>query len=84
LHPTQIYASLFGVALFFFLRARLYRPHKTGEIFSLYLIFSGVFRFSIDFIRFYEDSANFWINQIIALALVLIGSIIFVRSVQKK
>lgn len=84
LHPTQIYASLFGLALFFFLKSRLYRPHKTGEIFSLYLIFSGIFRFSVDFIRYFEDSANFWINQIIALVLVLIGSIIFVRSFKKK
>lgn len=84
LHPTQIYASLFGLALFFFLKVRLYKPHKTGEIFSLYLIFSGTFRFSIDFIRFYEDASNFWINQIIALVLVLIGSIIFARAVQKK
>lgn len=84
LHPTQIYASLFGLALFFFLRGRLYKPHKTGEIFSLYLIFSGIFRFSIDFIRYFEDSANFWINQIVALVLVVIGSVIFMRSFQKK
>jgi phosphatidylglycerol:prolipoprotein diacylglycerol transferase len=84
LHPTQIYASLFGLALFFFLWQRLYKKHQTGEVFALYLIFSGIFRFSIDFIRYYEDSSNFLINQIIAVALVIIGFAIFVRSSKKK
>ncbi len=84
LHPTQIYTALFSVALFFFLNKRLYRKHTTGEVFSLYLIFSGIFRFSIDFIRYYENAANFWINQIIALALVLVGLVIFAHALRKK
>ncbi len=84
LHPTQIYTALFSVALFFFLNKRLYRKHKIGEIFSSYLIFSGIFRFSIDFIRYFENGANFWINQIIALAVVLIGVLIFVQASKKK
>ena len=84
LHPTQIYTALFSVALFFFLNRRLYGKHKTGEIFSLYLIFSGIFRFSIDFIRYFENGANFWINQIIAVAVVLSGALIFSRISKKK
>jgi phosphatidylglycerol:prolipoprotein diacylglycerol transferase len=84
LHPTQVYTSLFSIALFFFLNKRLYRQHNTGEIFSLYLVFGGIFRFSIDFIRYYENAANFWINQIIALVLVLIGAVIFVHVSKKK
>ena len=81
LHPTQIYDSLFSLALFFFLTSRLYKSHKQGTIFALYLIFSGAFRFGIDFIRFYEDSANFWINQIMALGLVIVGLFIFSRAI---
>jgi phosphatidylglycerol:prolipoprotein diacylglycerol transferase len=80
LHPTQLYSSLFGLALFFFLWKRLYSVHKQGEVFALYLILSGGFRFGIDFIRYYEDNANFLINQIIALALVVIGVIILVKA----
>ncbi len=80
LHPTQIYDSLFGLALFLFLSKSLYKPHKQGQIFAFYLIFSGVFRFGIDFIRFYEDSANFWINQIIALGLILVGAVIIIKA----
>ena len=80
LHPTQLYSSLFGLLLFFFLWYRLKRPHKTGQIFALYLLCSGLFRFGIDFIRYYEDAGNLWINQIIALAVALVGAYIFVRA----
>jgi phosphatidylglycerol:prolipoprotein diacylglycerol transferase len=84
LHPTQIYSSLFGLALFFFLQKRLNVPHRRGDIFALYLIFSGGFRFGIDFIRFYENSANFIINQIVALGLVIVGGVILVRNLKIK
>lgn len=83
LHPTQLYASLFGLMLFFFLRDRLYKKHHTGDVFAFYLIFSGLFRFGIDFIRFYEDGANLWVNQIIALGTVLAGAIMYLTSRQK-
>jgi phosphatidylglycerol:prolipoprotein diacylglycerol transferase len=80
LHPTQLYSSLFGFFLFMFLWYRLKRPHGTGQIFALYLILSGLFRFSIDFLRYYEDAGNFWINQIIALAVALAGLYMLLRS----
>jgi len=84
LHPTQIYTSLFGLALFFFLNNKLNKKHGRGEIFSFYLMFHGAFRFGVDFIRYSENNANFWINQIIALALIIVGAIIYIRSSQKK
>lgn len=84
LHPTQLYSSLFGLLLFFFLKNILFKPHRRGEVFALYLIFSGGFRFGIDFIRYYEDSANFWINQIVAIGLAVVGVIIFVRASSKR
>jgi len=84
LHPTQLYSSLFGLLLFFFLNNRLYKPHKQGEIFAWYLIYSGIFRFGVDFIRYYENSANFLINQIITLGLVIAGVLfIVVKSLKK-
>lgn len=84
LHPTQIYTSLFGLALFFFLNKRLSKPHKIGIVFSLYLIFSGAFRFGIDFIRYYENAANLWINQVISFAIVGAGIILYVKASQTK
>lgn len=84
IHPTQLYSSLFGLALFFFLWRKLYREHVLGEIFSLYLIFAGGFRFGIDFIRYYENNANLWINQIISLATIILGFVILVKSYKKK
>jgi len=84
LHPTQLYSSIFGLALFFFLNKRLYKPHKIGTVFSLYLIFSGAFRFGVDFIRYYENAANFWINQVISFAIVGIGIILYTKASQTK
>ena len=84
LHPTQLYAAAFGLALFFFLDKQLNKPHYRGEIFSLYLISYGAFRFGIDFIRYYENSANFWVNQIIAFGLIAFGAIIFLKGSKKR
>ena len=83
LHPTQLYSSLFGLLLFFFLKNILFKPHRRGEIFAFYLTFSGCFRFGIDFIRYYEDSANFWINQVVAIGLVAVGIIILIKASSK-
>jgi len=84
LHPTQIFSSLFGLVLFFFLNIRLKRSHKTGEIFAFYLIFSGVFRFGVDFIRYYENPSNFWINQVIAIAVAAAGFLLYNKISKKK
>jgi phosphatidylglycerol:prolipoprotein diacylglycerol transferase len=80
LHPTQLYSSLFGLLLFLFLWRRMKRPHNTGQIFALYLFVSGIFRFGIDFIRFYEDAANLWINQLIALGIAGAGLVLYLRA----
>jgi len=79
LHPTQLYESIFGLVLFFFLDNRLKNFAGKGVVFAQFVIFYGVFRFGIDFIRYYENSANFWINQIIAVGLVIVGAAIILR-----
>ncbi|UCD06368.1 MAG: prolipoprotein diacylglyceryl transferase [candidate division WOR-3 bacterium] len=83
LHPTQLYESVFGLALFFFLNNRLGRSERKGAVFAQFLIFYGVFRFGIDLIRYYENSANYWINQVIALGLIIAGIVMLVRPVKK-
>jgi phosphatidylglycerol:prolipoprotein diacylglycerol transferase len=83
LHPVQLYESIFGLALFFFLNNRLGKSLRAGVGFAQFLIFYGMFRFGIDLIRYYENSANYWINQIIALGLIIAGIVMVIRSVEK-
>lgn len=77
-HPTQLYSSLAGLVLFgialFLERRRL----KEGVLFSLILVLYSLFRFFVDFVRYYENSANFWGNQIVALSLAGIGIVLLV------
>jgi phosphatidylglycerol:prolipoprotein diacylglycerol transferase len=84
LHPTQLYSSLFGLLLFFFLQKRLGQWHYRGEIFAIYLVGSGLFRFGVDFIRHYENAANLLVNQFISGATVVAGIIMLVMVYQKK
>jgi phosphatidylglycerol:prolipoprotein diacylglycerol transferase len=84
LHPTQLYSSLFGLMFFFFLQRMLKKRHFRGEIFSYYLIFSGLFRFGVDFIRHYEDLPNFLINQGISIAVIALGIFLLVKIPKNK
>jgi len=84
IHPTQLYSSLFGLLLFFFLQKRFNQKHFRGELFSLYLIFSAVFRFGVDFIRYYENVQNLLINQFISIAIAVVGVVMLVMTYKKK
>ncbi len=83
LHPAQLYESAFGLALFFYLNSRLGKSECAGAVFAQFLIFYGVFRFGIDLIRYYENSSNYWINQVIALGLIIAGIVMLIRPVKK-
>lgn len=83
LHPVQLYESLFGLALFFLLDRQLGKPARTGALLAQFMIFYGVFRLGIDLIRYFENGANYWINQLIALGLVIGGIVIIVRPRKK-
>lgn len=80
--PTQLIASLFGLLLFFYLEGRR-KQAKHGELFGTVLFTYGIFRFLIDLVRYYEDSANFLTNQIVALGVAIVGFIIIMKSVRK-
>jgi len=84
LHPTQLYSSLFGLLLFLYLFLRSRRKHYQGELFGLYLAVSGIYRLTIDFIRYYEDAANLWVNQLISIGVIAGGIAIYVISRRKK
>ncbi len=80
IHPTQLYSSLFGLLLFFFLQRMLRQKHYQGEIFAYFLIFYGGFRFGVDFVRYYEDTGNFLVNQVISIIIVIAGILLLVRA----
>lgn len=78
IHPTQLYSSaagfvLFGIALWLE-RRRL----KEGVLFAVLLILYAMFRFLVDFIRYYENAANLWGNQIVSLTLAAIGVVLLI------
>lgn len=84
LHPTQLYEAAFGLALFFFLNRQLRKSKPEGALFAQYLILYGGFRFGIDFIRYYENAANLWINQLISIGLIIVGLVILLRPRKKQ
>jgi len=53
IHPSQLYLMVFNLILFFFL-ARLKHLIGTSRVLALYLVFSSIIRFIVDFTRFYE------------------------------
>ena len=72
-HPTFLYESLLlgllAVALVWFSRRK---PH-TGQVFALYLIASGVIRFSLEFLRLDVQSVYFSVRAGIWVALTVIA-----------
>lgn len=81
LFPVQMLSSLLLLALFVFLRIKLYRPHSTGIIFTSYILYYSFVRFFIEFIR--ADSSKLLLNltifQYFCLALFIFGSILWYK-----
>ena len=79
-HPTPIYEFILGIIIF----AILWKYRKIftqdGKLFFLYLILTGISRFLIEFIRL-NPRYIFGLSeaQLIAIALIIIGSIFFFR-----
>ena len=75
IHPTQLYSSLAGLSLFFLTLWLEKRKLKTGVLFFLIMTLYSTYRFLIDFVRYYEDQGNFWINQSISIGLIILSVI---------
>ncbi len=78
IHPTQLYSSFAGFILFLIALLLERKKLKPGILFTTILILYSLFRFGIDFVRFYEDSANFWGNQVVSLGLTLLGIVLLI------
>lgn len=74
-HPTQLYETAMGLAMFFLLwRLRNHR-HATGWLFGAYCVLAGVERFIIEFFRAKDDRffGAFTVAQLIALGFAVAG-----------
>jgi len=74
-HPTQLYEVAISTAVFFFLwRIRDHR-HAAGWLFMLWLIFAGLERFLVEFLRAKDDRflGVLTIAQVISLAIMAVG-----------
>jgi phosphatidylglycerol:prolipoprotein diacylglycerol transferase len=80
LHPTQIYSSIYGLALFLFLHFRMKKKQFTGQLVAILFMVEAVFRFFIEDLRYYEDAMTFKLgsvtvtyNQVISVVLFAAG-----------
>jgi phosphatidylglycerol---prolipoprotein diacylglyceryl transferase len=82
-HPTQLYDSAYGLLTACALLLMDRKSPFAGFTFAMLCVLYGAGRFSIDFLRFYEDSAMagklLTVSQIMSLALVAIGAVLLWR-----
>jgi len=81
IHPTQLYSSLYGLAIFgILLWAERFKTFD-GYTFWLFIVLYAVARFLVDFVRYYEPSmtllGRFSVNQLISVALFVLGAAAF-------
>jgi len=90
LHPSQLYSSLYGLILFLILHWRLKRKAFDGQVVGLLFMIEAVFRYAIEYIRYYEDAMHIdlWgmhptYNHLISIALFLLGLGIYLWGAKK-
>lgn len=80
LHPSQIYSSIYGFGLFIVLHILLKKRAFVGQIVSILFMSEALFRFLIEYVRFYESEmifnlagAHITYNQVVAVGLFVVG-----------
>mgnify|MGYP001115228606 CR=1 FL=1 len=81
-HPAQLYASFYGIFIFIVLMLFDRMRTKDGILFALLCVLYGAARFTVDFFRYYEESAmmtaSLTVNQGMSIVLALFGLTLFV------
>jgi phosphatidylglycerol:prolipoprotein diacylglycerol transferase len=74
-HPTQLYETAIMVVAFAWLWKRRAHTHGVGWLFGCYLIWAGVERFLVEFVRAKDDRifGQFSLAQATSVALVVLG-----------
>jgi len=78
-HPSQLYGAFFeGLVLFAVLWLFRLRARRPGEVFALFLVLYGVFRFALEFLREADASilvVSLWLTtgQIFSTLMIIVG-----------
>jgi len=74
-HPTQIYETIAMSLAFWWMWRRRDHAHATGWLFGCYLVFAGLERFLVEFLRAKDDRVigAFTVAQATSVLLVLVG-----------
>lgn len=82
IHPTQVYSSLAGLAIFFLLLLMERWWRFNGSLFWRFVILYSLWRISVDLFRYYEPSATYEIggfnvteSQLTSVGLIITGII---------
>ena len=88
IHPAQLYSSLYGLLLFLYLHWRLKQKTFPGQVLALLFMVEAVFRYAIEYVRYYEDAMHVHMfdmnptyNQLISISLFILGIVLY--TVQK-
>jgi phosphatidylglycerol:prolipoprotein diacylglycerol transferase len=75
-HPTQLYEVALMLGAFALLWSLRRREGGTGWLFGLYLVFAGMERFLVEFLRAKDDRmfGSFTLAQLTSVALILTGA----------
>jgi phosphatidylglycerol:prolipoprotein diacylglycerol transferase len=90
LHPSQLYSSLYGLILFAVLHYRLKHRLFIGQVVALLFMIEAIFRFAIEYVRYYEDQMHVHLagidatyNHLMSISLFLLGLIIYIVQYRK-
>jgi phosphatidylglycerol:prolipoprotein diacylglycerol transferase len=87
LHPAQIYSAIANFVIFLFLRRLRAAEPVRGTVFYAFLIVYGVWRYVIDYMRYYEEhmyldlmgTTMTW-NQLLSLIIAAAGALLLILS----
>ena len=90
-HPSQLYqAALEGLALFVILWLFARKPRPTASVSGLFLIFYGLFRILVEFVREPDPQLGYlafgWLTmgQVLSVPMILFGAGLMVWAYKKK
>ena len=86
-HPTQLYSSIAGFSIFGILLFIEKKKKFSGELLLYFFLFYSLWRFFIDFLRYYSPStyvfSNITNNQVISAVVFLISFLLMVYPRKK-
>jgi phosphatidylglycerol---prolipoprotein diacylglyceryl transferase len=91
IHPTQLYSSAYDFLMLGILLLVDRKKRADGFLSALFFVLYGFFRFSIDFVRYYETSVQFKFmglaftyNQLISFSMAVFGILLLVVTSRRK